>query len=406
MQHQSNYFMRSRSGPSSRHGNTNVRPSFACSAVVSQRIKLGDSDLNVSPVCLGTMTFGKQNDEEEAHDQLDFYEAQGGNFLDSAEMYPIPTAAETQGSTDRFIGTWLAKDKRRRGQTILATKVSGYSERLSYLRKPPRTTRVERVQIKESVEDSLKRLGTDYIDLLQIHWPDRYVGGSFGAPAFDITKERSSDVPFEEQLRAFEELVREGKVRYIGVSNETSYGVSEFSHLHKTLPNLPKIISIQNSYSLLVRVQYETDLAETCLKHNVGLLAYSPLAGERYRPSALPTHHLFLSGGSLSNKYNDGSSTEKDRFNLFPGYMARYSESLVKQAVGEYAALAVKYGMTPSELALAWCHSRWFVASTIIGATSLKQLKENVGAFEKKLPDECVAEINLIYKKFRDPTLF
>ena len=352
-------------------------------------MKLGDSDLDVSPICLGTMTFGKQNSEEEAHDQLDYYSSLGGNFLDTAEMYPIPTAAEAQGSTDRFIGSWMAKDKKRRSQIVLATKVAGFSDRLTYLRQPAKVIRVERDQIKESVEASLKRLGTDYIDLLQIHWPDRYVGGTFGAPSYDITKERSDDIPFEAQLCAFEELVKEGKVRYIGVSNESSYGVSEFSHLHQSNPSLPKIISIQNSYSLLVRVQYETDLAETCRRHNVGLLAYSPLAG-----------------GSLSNKYNDGSATIKDRFNLFPGYMARYSESLVKSAVLEYSAIAAKYGMTPSELALAWCYSRWFVASTIIGATSLKQLKENIGAFDKKLSDEAIADINSIYKKFRDPTLF
>lgn len=151
----------------------NVRSSITCQAVVAKRVKLGDSDLNVSPVCLGTMTFGKQNTEAEAHEQLDYYESQGGNFLDTAEMYPIPTAQETQGSTDRFIGSWLAKDKRRRDQIILATKVSGYSDRLTYLRNPPRTTRVERAQIKESVEASLKRLGIDSIDLLQIHWPGK-----------------------------------------------------------------------------------------------------------------------------------------------------------------------------------------------------------------------------------------
>ncbi|GAX79988.1 hypothetical protein CEUSTIGMA_g7427.t1 [Chlamydomonas eustigma] len=366
---------------STRHPSCNQR-SLATKAHASDRVLLGDSDLNVSVLCLGTMTFGKQNTEKEAHEQLSYTVDQGVNFL--AEMYPVPTEASTQGATDRYIGTWLQSQKR--DSLIVASKVCGYSERTTWVRDPPQTTRVNKDQVLESVDKSLKRLKTEYLDLLQIHWPDRYVP-LFGASSYDIKNERKGDISFEEQLRALEEVVKAGKVRYIGVSNETSYGVAEFVHQAK-LAGLPKIVSIQNSYSLLVRTQYETDLAEICSKHNVGLLAYSPLAG-----------------GSLSNKYNDGTAQTGSRFNLFPGYMGRYNASLVKTAVSEYSALAKKHGLTPSELALAWCKSRWFVASTIIGATTMQQLKENFGAFEKELSNECVEDVNTIYKKYRDPTL-
>lgn len=353
-------------------------------ASAADRVQLGDSDLQVSVACLGTMTFGKQNTEQEAHEQLSYSTDMGINFIDTAEMYPVPTEASTQGSTDRYIGTWLKNQKR--DSIVLATKVSGYSERTTWVRNPPRTTRVERDQIVESVDASLKRLQTDYIDLLQIHWPDRYVP-LFGAGNYDIKLERSGDVPFEQQLRGLEEVIKAGKVRYIGVSNETSYGVSEFCHLAKTM-GLPKIQSIQNSYSLLVRGGYETDLAETCRRHNVGLLVYSPLAG-----------------GSLTNKYNDGTAKEGSRFNLFPGYMARYNASRVKLAVAEYSKVAKKHGLTPTELAMAWCRTRWFVASTIFGATSMDHLRQNIAAFEKDLSDECLQDIAAVYKEYRDPTL-
>lgn len=358
----------------------------AASKKAADRVKLGDSDLSVSACCLGTMTWGKQNTEAEAHEQLSFALDQGINFIDTAEMYPVPTEASTQGLTDKFIGSWLKG--RKREEVVLASKVSGYSDRTTWVRDPPRTTRVDRQQIVESVDASLKRLGTSHIDLLQIHWPDRYVP-LFGASGYEVKLERPDSVGFEEQLRGLQEVVQAGKVRYVGVSNETSYGVSEFAHLAASA-GLPKIQTIQNAYSLLVRVPFETDLAEACRRHNVSLLAYSPLAG-----------------GSLSGKYNTGKEdTSKSRFNLFPGYMARYNASLVKEAVGEYAKVAAKHGMTPTQLALAWCHSRWFVASSIIGATSLAQLKENIDAFDLTLSEEAANEVQAIYKKFRDPTLF
>ncbi|GIL87557.1 hypothetical protein Vretimale_14755 [Volvox reticuliferus] len=354
----------------------------------ADRVRLGESDLLVSACCLGTMTWGKQNTEAEAHEQLSYAWDQGINFLDTAEMYPIPTEAATQGRTDRYIGTWIKSSGRKREDMVVATKVSGYSDRVTWVRNPPRTVRVNREQIVESVDASLKRLQLDHVDLLQIHWPERYVP-LFGAGPYDPKNERSDTVPFEEQLQGLEEVVKAGKVRYIGVSNETSLGVSQFCHI-AAATGLPKIQTIQNGYSLLVRVPFETDLSETCNHHKVSLLAYSPLAG-----------------GMLSAKYNrlGDEALKAARFNMFPGYMARYKASLVQEAVAKYADVAEKYGMTPTEMALAWCKSRWFVASTIIGATTMDQLRENLHSFDKELSAECIAEIQALYRVYKDPTV-
>lgn len=345
--------------------------------------KLGDSDLMIPEICLGTMTWGVQNTEAEAHEQLSYALDQGINFLDTAEIYPVPPSGEKAGTTDKYIASWLKEQKRE--EIILATKVAGANENIKYLRDNGDSSRLTREQIMESVDKSLARLGTDYIDLLQLHWPDRYVP-LFGSSSFDIEKMRDS-VPFEDQLSALKELVDAGKVRNIGVSNETSYGVSQFSALAKSM-GLPKMVSIQNAYSLLVRVPFETDLAETCAPPNcnVGLLAYSPLAG-----------------GALSGKYIN-ATPENCRFNLFPGYMERYNKSFAVNAVAEYVKVAEKHGMTPSELALAWCKSRWFVTSTIIGATSMPQLKENINAFNMELTPECIEDINKVFGQYRDPS--
>ncbi|XP_047091598.1 protein tas-like [Lolium rigidum] len=352
--------------------------------------KLGDSDLLVSEITLGTMTFGEQNTEKEAHEMLSYSIDQGINIIDTAEMYPVPTSKDTQGRTDLYIGSWM--QSKPRDKIILATKVSGYSERSSYLRENTEVLRVDAANIKESVEKSLKRLSTDYIDLLQIHWPDRYVP-IFGGFSYDSTKWRPS-VPFEDQLKAFQELIDEGKVRYIGVSNETSYGVMEFVHAAKLL-GLPKIVSIQNSYSLIVRCRFEVDLVEVCHPNNcnVGLLAYSPLAG-----------------GVLSGKYLDGNSgdAKRSRLNLFPGYMERYNVSLAKEATGEYVKLAKKHGLTPVQLALGFVRDRPFTASSIIGATTMDQLKENIDAFTsapRPLPPQVLDDIETLFKKYKDPAI-
>jgi aryl-alcohol dehydrogenase-like predicted oxidoreductase len=365
-----------------------TRPGQARSC--ADRVRLGRSDLLASAITLGTMTWGKQNTEAEAHEQLSYaIDERGLNALDTAEIYPVPPAAETKFLTDKYIGSWLKK-RGKRDDLLIFTKVAGYGDRTAWVRDPPETTMLDRRQIVSSVDASLARLGVDTIDLLQAHWPQRYVGGLFGAPSYDIALERPDDggVSFEETLRGFEEVVKAGKVRYIGVSNETSYGVASYARLADE-HGLPRIQTIQNVYSLLQRGGFETDLAEMCRRADVSLLAYSPLAG-----------------GSLSNKYATSTAEELRgaRFNLFEGYMKRYNDSLAREAVAEYARVAREAGITPAALALGWVRSRWFVASNIIGATSMAQLKENLDAYDAPpLGDDVIAAIGAVYKKYRDP---
>ncbi|KAK2989941.1 hypothetical protein RJ640_013865 [Escallonia rubra] len=383
-------FSPSSTSTSTSNKTTTVRAQRGPASALEYR-KLGDSDLVLSEITLGTMTFGEQNTEKEAHEMLVYAFEQGINAIDTAEAYPIPMRKETQGRTDLYIGSWLKSQPR--DKVILATKICGYSERSSYLRENANVLRVDAANIKESVEKSLKRLNTDYIDLLQIHWPDRYVA-LFGQYSYDPSKWRPS-VPVVEQLRAFQELIDEGKVRYLGVSNETSYGVMEFVHTAK-VEGLPKIVSIQNNYSLLIRCKFEIDLVEVCHPNNcnIGLLADSPLAG-----------------GSLSGKYLDVQSeaARKGRLNLFPGYMERYSKSLAKEAISKYIELAKKHGLTLAQLALGFARDRPFVTSSIIGATSVEQLKEDIDAFlttERPLPSEVMTDIESVFNRYRDPAAF
>ncbi|XP_039038535.1 protein tas [Hibiscus syriacus] len=359
--------------------------------VALQYRKLGDSDLQISEITLGTMTFGEQNTEKEAHEMLSYAFEHGINALDTAEAYPIPMRKETNGRTDLFIASWL--NSQPRDKVILATKVCGYSERSTYLREREgiKALRVDAANIRESVEKSLQRLNTDYIDLLQIHWPDRYVP-LFGEYFYDSSKWRPS-IPFVEQLKAFQEIIDEGKVRYIGVSNETSYGVMEFVHAAK-VEGLPKIVSIQNSYSLMVR-RFEVDLIEVCHPKNcnIGLLSYSPLGG-----------------GTLSGKYLDidSEAAKKGRMNLFPGYMERYNKSIAREATIKYIETAKKHGLTPVELALGFVRDRPFMTSSIIGATSVDQLKEDIDAFlttPRPLPSEVMEDIEAIFKRYKDPAI-
>ena len=272
--------------------------------------------------------------------------------------------------------------------------VSGRSDRINWLprRIKGTTCNLSREQILDSVDASLERLGTDYIDLLQLHWPDRYTGGLFGATDFlpsEYEKQAHAPVEFAETLGALQQVVAAGKVRDVGVSNETPYGVCSLVALAQQFPELyPKIVSIQNSYSLVVRKDYEAGLAEACYHHNVGLLAYSPLAA-----------------GSLTGKYRDPSKVpETARLKLFPGFMERYLGSLNEEAVNAYCDLAASHGMSPAQLALSWCYHNELVASTIIGATSLEQLDENIRAYDIHLKDSVHDQISDIYKRYTDPT--
>ena len=310
--------------------------------------------------------------------------------IDTAELYPVPGKPETQGTTDRTVAAFLKG--RKRENVILATKVAGFSDRMTWMpRKEPNTpTSLTKEQILYSVDQSLQRLETDYIDLLQLHWPDRYTGGLFGQPDFSPSQVRDS-VPFEETLEALQQLVEEGKVRYVGVSNETPFGVCSMVELAKNNPDkYPKLVSIQNSYSLVVRKDFEAGLAEPCYHHQVGLLPYSPLAG-----------------GSLTGKYAEKEKVpETCRYKLFPGFMDRYYGSQNEAAVNAYGKIAKEKGMTPAQLALSWVYHREHVASTIIGATSIPQLKEDIEAYDIKLDDEIMAEITKVYKQYTDPTKF
>ncbi len=337
---------------------------------------LGNSDLKVSAVCLGTMTFGEQNTEADAHAQLDYAVSQGVNFIDCAEIYPVPTRGETSGRTESYIGSWLRKQPRE--TLVIATKVAGPSRGLHWIRGGPV---LNRKHMTEAVEGSLRRLQTDYIDLYQLHWPERNVP-MFGGYTFDPAKEHPA-TPIREQLETLSDLIRAGKIRYVGVSNEQPWGVLEFLKLARE-HNLPHIVSTQNAYNLLNRV-YEYGLAETCYREKVSLLAYSPLAF-----------------GHLSGKYQLDPKAQ-GRVKLFGGFAQRYSKPNVLPAVAAYVDIARWHGLTPTQLALGWVMQRWCVASTIIGATTLDQLRENIAAWEVKLPDAACAEIDAVHLRYTNP---
>ncbi|ARU30925.1 NADP(H)-dependent aldo-keto reductase [Sulfuriferula sp. AH1] len=339
--------------------------------------QLGTSELKVSAICLGTMTYGQQNTEAEAHSQLDYAVGQGINFIDTAEMYPVPPRAETYTRTETIVGNWLRKQPR--DKIILATKVAGPRRAIEWIRGGPKS--LDRSNIRAAIEGSLTRLQTDYIDLYQLHWPERNTP-IFGQYQFDpaLEKERVSIL---EQLEALGELVKEGKIRHIGVSNEQAWGIMEFVRLAKEY-DLPRIASIQNCYSLINR-GYEFGLTEISYREQVGLLAYSPLAF-----------------GHLSGKYL-ADSKAPGRVTEFQGFAQRYEKPNVQPAVAAYAELARKHGMTPAQLALSFVYRRWFVSSTIIGATSMAQLEENLSAWDKPLSADIIAEIEAIHLRYMNP---
>lgn len=339
--------------------------------------QLGDSALNVSAICLGTMTYGQQNTEAEAHSQLDYAWAHGINFIDTAEMYPVPPRADTYTRTETIVGNWLKHQVR--DKVILATKVAGPRRAIEWIRGGPQA--LDRTNIRAAIEGSLTRLRTDYIDLYQLHWPERNTP-IFGQYQFDPQQEKEC-VSIREQLEVLGELVQEGKIRYIGVSNEQPWGVMEFIRLAKE-HNLPRIASIQNCYNLINR-GFEFGLTEITYREKISLLAYSPLAF-----------------GYLSAKYIADPQAQ-GRVREFQGFAQRYDKPNVQPAIIAYAELARKHGLTPAEMALSYVYRRWFVSSTIIGATTLTQLGENISAWEKPLSAEIMAEIEAIHLRYMNP---
>lgn len=341
--------------------------------------QLGDSDLQVSEICLGTMTYGDRNNLEEAQKLLDYAVSRGVNFIDTSETYPFPNPTQTLGLTEEYIGQWLIHQQRDR--LIISTKIAGVSPKLTWIRNGK--NRIDRKNVTEAVEGSLKRLQTDYIDLYQIHWPDRYVP-LFGEGDYDPSKERAT-VAIAEQLEVFRDLIKAGKIRYLGVSNETSWGVCEFCQVARQF-DLPKIISIQNGFSLLNRL-FQVNLAEACRFNRVGLLAYNPLA------------FGFLTGKYLA-EIPHNSRLDSD---FFQSLYSRFDRHNIEEATKNYAELAQKYGMTPASLALAYVRTRWFVSSTIIGATGIEQLQENINSTAITLDESILEEIDTIHRRYPHP---
>ncbi len=339
--------------------------------------KLGQTERDVSVICLGTMTWGEQNTEAEGHAQLDYACDQGINFIDAAEMYPVPPRAETQGKTERILGSWL-KDRSDRDRLIIASKVTGKSTGFAYLRDGPR---LSREHIRTALEDSLKRLQTDYIDLYQLHWPERTTN-FFGQLGY-THREENGLVALEESLSSLDELVQEGKIRHIGISNETPWGVMECLRLARE-KSLPRVVSIQNPYNLLNRT-YEVGLAEMSIREQCGLLAYSPLAF-----------------GMLSGKYEGGAQPEGARLTLFQRFQ-RYNNPRGREATTRYVTLAREHGLSPTQMALAYVNTRPFLTSNIIGATTMEQLQENIASVELTLSKEVLEGIEAIHQAMPNP---
>ena len=345
---------------------------------------LGKTEILVSDICLGTMTWGQQNNEKEAHDQLSYASERGINFIDTAEMYAVPPKKETYGLTEKYIGTWLKNQDR--SKIILATKIAGRTSNvpsgppgLDWIRQGPR---LNEEHIFQAIENSLKRLNTEYIDIYQIHWPERTVN-SFGQLGY-IHNPREDDIKIEVTLEALAKAVDKGLIKYVGLSNETPWGVMKFISVAKEF-NLPRVVSIQNPYSLLNR-SFEAGLSEIAINEEVGLLPYSPLAG-----------------GVLSGKYLNGKKPENARMTLFERMRGRYSNQHAENAVLEYQKIAVKYNLNLTQMAINFVTKQNFVTSNIIGATSITQLEENINSIDCKLNEEVMAEIEKVHKIYTYP---
>lgn len=342
-----------------------------------QYSRLGDSDLEVSRICLGTMTYGEQNTQAEAFAQLDAALEAGVNFIDAAELYPVPPRGETYGRTEEIVGRWMA-ERGTRNQVVLATKVAGRADWLPHIRGAPCLTRD---QMEAALEGSLRRLGTDRIDLYQIHWPDRNTN-YFGDLGYTHDP-KDRPVPVPDQLAVLGGFVQAGQVRHIGLSNETPWGLMAFLRAAEGL-GLPRPVSIQNPYSLLNRT-FEVGLAEMAIRERVGLLAYSPLAF-----------------GVLTGKYLEGKKPQGARLSRFDRFQ-RYSGPAAEVATSSYVALAKAYRLDPAAMALAFVHRQPFLTSTIVGATTMDQLAANLASIDLTLPEPALAEIERIHRRAPNP---
>ncbi|PID66985.1 MAG: NADP(H)-dependent aldo-keto reductase [Gammaproteobacteria bacterium] len=343
--------------------------------------QLGNSNLRVSEICLGTMTWGHQNSESDAHQQLDYAVECGVNFIDTAEMYAVPPQAETCYLTEQYLGNWLKKQAREK--VIIATKMAGAGSGLTWLRNGEG---LNPDAVAATVEGSLKRLQTDYIDLYQLHWPQRRVN-VFGKRDF-LPEFATGDEHILDMLQALKKQVDAGKIREIGVSNETPWGLMKYLHYHREDANLPRIQSTQNPYSLIQR-EFDNHTSEVCFRENIAMLAYSPLAG-----------------GILSGKYLDGTDSPSSRFNDWGG--SRQSGLLTAMdstAVKRYIELAKAHQLNPAQMALSFVNQRFFVTAAIVGATTLAQLKTAIGSTELTLSAEILAEIEAIHRQFPNPAL-
>lgn len=338
---------------------------------------LPHTDIKVSKICLGTMTWGQQNTEAEGHAQMDYAFDQGVNFFDTAELYPVPAKAETQGETERIIGTWFKKNGNR-DEVVLASKIAGPAAFTQHIR----TGGFKREEIEDAIHKSLKRLQTDYIDLYQLHWPERNTN-FFGSRGYVHDEQERWEDNFRAVLESLEGFVKAGKIRQIGVSNENPFGVMRYLEEHR-LNDLPRMITIQNPYNLLNRL-FEGGNAEVSMREGVGLLAYSPLGF-----------------GTLSGKYLGGKMPEGSRIKLFPNYN-RYIKPQGVKATEKYAELASKNGLSLTHLALAFVNQQPFVTSNIIGATNLEQLKENIASIEVELSGAILDAINEIHNEIPNP---
>ncbi|SEB39126.1 Predicted oxidoreductase [Nitratireductor aquibiodomus] len=347
-----------------------------------EKRRLGRSDLFVSQICLGTMTFGEQNTEAEGHEQMDRAVERGVNFLDMAELYPIPPKAETQGRTERCVGTWM-KARGNRDQVIVASKVIGRTANEWF--RGDRPSKLVRADIMDAIDKSLSRLQTDYIDLYQIHWPDRE--NPFGSNPTRVTtlsEPLADETPIAETLAVFDDLVKAGKIRHFGLSNESSWGVMRYiAEADRGVG--PRVVSLQNAYNLMNRT-YEVNLAETCQREEVGLLAYSPLAQ-----------------GYLTGKYDDGALPEGSRKVLFDR-LQRYEKPGGPEAAKAYNTMAREFGLTPAAFAQAFVNSRPFMTSNIIGATTMAQLEEALGALDVRWTDEMQTAVDDLHQRIGNPS--